>query len=128
MAWEEDVKAELDRLEAIGVISRVSEATSWISALVVEQKKSGKLHLCLDPRLLNKALKQSVYPIPVVDYLLRLSKAKVFSVLDAQNVSGSWTLIRNPAWQHLLEGIDGSRCLLGCLRPRNIPGKIGPSH
>ena len=61
---------------------------------MVERKKNGKLRLCLDPRPLNKALKRSTYPIPVVDDLLpRLSKAKIFTVCDARN--GYWQVKLN---------------------------------
>ena len=88
------MKSELDRLETIGVIAKVSRPTEWVSALVVERKKNGKLRLCLDPRPLNKALKRSTYPIPVVDDLLpRLSKAKIFTVCDARN--GYWQVKLN---------------------------------
>ena len=94
LALQEDVKSELDRLETIGVIAKVSRPTEWVSALVVERKKNGKLRLCLDPRPLNKALKRSTYPIPVVDDLLpRLSKAKIFTVCDARN--GYWQVKLN---------------------------------
>ena len=85
-ALKDDVKAELDRLGAMGVMANVYEPTEWISALVVEKKKNGKLHLCLDTRPLNKALRRSIYPVPVVDDLLpRLTKAKIFTVCDARN-------------------------------------------
>ena len=91
LAVRDDVKAELDRLEEMGVITQMSKPTEWISALVVERKKNGKLRLCLDPRPLNKALRRSTYPIPVIDDLLpRLSRAKFFSVCDAKN--GYWQL------------------------------------
>ena len=43
LAVRDDVKAELDRLEEIGVITQMSKPTDWISALVVERKKNGKL-------------------------------------------------------------------------------------
>ena len=85
------MKAELDRLEEMGVITQMSKPMEWISALVVERKKNGKLRLCLDPRPLNKALRRSTYPIRVIDDLLpRLSRAKFFSVCDAKN--GYWQL------------------------------------
>ena len=40
--------------------------------------------ICLDPQALNQAILRPRYPMPTLtDHLHRLSKAKVFSVLDA---------------------------------------------
>ncbi|XP_035700303.1 uncharacterized protein K02A2.6-like [Branchiostoma floridae] len=63
--------------------------TPWVSSLVTVRKPSGKLRICIDPRDLNEALKRSHYPAPTIeDIIPELSKAKVFSVLDAKN--GYW--------------------------------------
>ena len=52
-------------------------------------KPNGKLHVCLDPEPLNKALKRNHYPLPTIDDLLpELFKTRVFSVVDVQN--GLW--------------------------------------
>jgi len=52
-------------------------------------KNNGKTRLCIDPKPPNQALKRNHYPLPVIDDLLpELSKAKVFSVVDAKN--GFW--------------------------------------
>ena len=52
-------------------------------------KSNGKTRLCIDPKQLNQALKRNHYPLPVIDDLLpELSKAKVFSVVDAKK--GFW--------------------------------------
>ena len=43
----------------------------------------------MDPRDLNKAILRSHYPLPTIEQVAsRLSKAKIFSVLDA--ISGFW--------------------------------------
>ena len=69
--------------------ARVDVPTDWVSGMVVERKKNGKLRVCLDPRPLNKALKRAHYPMPVVDDLLpALANAQVFSVCDLR--SGFW--------------------------------------
>ena len=48
-----------------------------------------KLHVCRDPKPLNKALKRNHYPLPTIDDLLpELSKAQVFSVVDVKD--GFW--------------------------------------
>ena len=45
--------------------------------------------MCIDPKPLNKVLKRAHYPFPVLeDILPRLSKARVFSIVDV--ASGFW--------------------------------------
>ena len=83
------LKAELERLTDIGVLMPVDEPTDWVSNLIIATKESGDLRLCLDPQQLNKALKRERYPLPVIDDVLPdLSRAKVFTKIDAKN--GHW--------------------------------------
>ena len=83
------LKEELDRLEAEGIIAKVTEPTEWVSSMVVTTKQSGKLRVCLDPQDLNRAIKRSHYPLPTLeDILPDLGEVKVFSVFDARN--GFW--------------------------------------
>ena len=49
-------------------------------------QKPGKLRMWIDPRDLNRAIKRPKYQMPTVDEVLpKLSKAKVFTVLDAKD-------------------------------------------
>ena len=41
----EKVKAELEEIEVIGVITKISEPTPWCAGMVVVPKKSGKVRL-----------------------------------------------------------------------------------
>ncbi|VDI14483.1 Hypothetical predicted protein, partial [Mytilus galloprovincialis] len=83
------LKAELQRLEKLGVIKPVDTPTDWVSSLVIVKKPSGKIRLCIDPKPLNKALKRCHYPLPIIEDLLpELSKAKVYSKCDVKN--GFW--------------------------------------
>ena len=50
------VKEHLDKKECMGVITHVDEPTDWVSWIAYVQKANGKLHLCLDPCDLNKAI------------------------------------------------------------------------
>lgn len=89
IAVKPKLKKELERLEKLGMIVPVKEPTDWISSMVVVMKSSGKVRLCIDPKPLNKCLKRNIYPIPTIeDILPELTKAKVFSVVDAKN--GFW--------------------------------------
>ena len=47
---QDRLEQELNRLEKLGVIQRVTEPTEWISGMVVTEKKNGSLRVCIDPR------------------------------------------------------------------------------
>ena len=81
-ALRDRVKGELNRLENLGVLSKVDEPTSWVSSIVVTTKRSGQLRVCIDPRHLNRTLKRETYMLP------ELSRAKVFSTMDL--TAGYW--------------------------------------
>ena len=80
------LKSELQRLEDKGVIKKLTEPTDWVSSLVVTQKTNGNVRVCIDPQQLNKALKRSHYPLPVIeDVLPDLSDTKEFSKADLKD-------------------------------------------
>uniref|UniRef100_A0A8C5PGJ5 ribonuclease H n=1 Tax=Leptobrachium leishanense TaxID=445787 RepID=A0A8C5PGJ5_9ANUR len=80
------LKEELASLEQQGIITPVEGSTDWISRMVVVKKPSGKLRICIDPKLLNRALKRSHYPLPTIDDILPvLARAKIFSVCDVKS-------------------------------------------
>ena len=88
VAIKERLRNELDRLTKMDIIKPVSTATLWVSSLVTVVKP-GKLRICIDPKHLNENIKRSHYPLPTIEDLLPdLSKAKIFSVVDAKN--GFW--------------------------------------
>ena len=96
----EKVVEELKRMEQLGVIVRQEEPTGWVNSLVVVQKPSGALRLCIDPRDLNAAMKRSHYPMKTVDEVAsRLQGANTFSILDAK--SGFWQLKLDEESSHL---------------------------
>ncbi|XP_062596409.1 uncharacterized protein K02A2.6-like [Saccostrea cucullata] len=72
----------------MNIITPVSEPIAWVSSCLMVVK-ANKVRICIDPKDLNKALKRSHYPLPTIEEILpNLSRAKVFSVLDARN--GFW--------------------------------------
>ena len=85
-ALKDKLKSELDPLDGLQMIRKVKEPTEWVSSLVVVEKPDGKLRICIDPVHLNKALKRSHYPLPVIeDVLLELFNVKVFSKADLKD-------------------------------------------
>ena len=49
IAIRPQLKGELERLTAMGVIAPVDEPTPWVSQVVVMKKGSGALRVCIDP-------------------------------------------------------------------------------
>ncbi|XP_046569481.1 uncharacterized protein K02A2.6-like [Haliotis rubra] len=90
LALQQKLKAELERLTDLKIITPVNVPTDWISALVVVKKQgTDKIRICIDPKPLNQALKRNHYPIKTIDDILpELSNAKCFTLADAKN--GFW--------------------------------------
>ena len=69
-----------------GVITPVSRPTAWVSLLTYPCKPDGFLHICLDPKDLNKATVQEHYKAPTLDEIFHwLSGATCFSKLGAKD-------------------------------------------
>ena len=59
--------------------------------MVIVQKPSGQIRICLDLNYLNRAIKREYYPIPTTEEVsTRLKNARLFTVLDAKN--GFWQI------------------------------------
>ena len=87
---------QLLRLESV---KAVNEPTEWVNQAVVAVKKSGELHLCIDPKPLNAAFKREHYQITVIDDLLPdLANARVF--FKVYLAAAFWHLELDPAWSH----------------------------
>ena len=80
-----EVKAKLEEFEKKNVLVKDTEPTNWISSMVVVAKP-GKIRICLDPTDLNKGIRRPKYQLPTLEEVLpKLSKAKVFTTLDAKD-------------------------------------------
>ena len=81
----QEVKAKLEELERKNILVKETEPTDWISSMVVVAKP-GKTRICLDPKDLNEAVKRPKYQMPTLEEVLpKVSKAKVFTTLDAKD-------------------------------------------
>ena len=77
------VKEELQRMEKMGVISKVEEPTEWCAGMVVP-KSNGKVRICVDLAKLNESVCRERHILPSVEQTLaQIGEAKVFSKLDA---------------------------------------------
>ena len=88
---QQKVKEELDRMQELGVISKVDQPSPWCAGMVAVPKQSGQVRICVDLRALNENVAREFHPIPRVDEVLaQLSGATLFSKLDAN--SGFWQI------------------------------------
>ena len=86
-------KQEIDRMLKAGILKLVQEATPWINSfmLVKGTDKQGKpkLHICLDPTNLNKAIIRELYHFKTPEDISHLlANSTVMTVLDCKK--GYW--------------------------------------
>ena len=85
-AMRERVEAELERLEAAGIIEAV-RYSDWATPIVPILKKDGSIRICGDYKItVNRVAKIDSYPIPKIeDLYTNLVGGKMFSTLDLSN-------------------------------------------
>jgi len=67
-------------------VSKVDETTYCVNSLVIVEKKTGQLRLCIDPRDLNKNIKREHFHLPTkTEITAEMAGAKWFTKLDASN-------------------------------------------
>ena len=93
------VRDELERMESIGMIAKVTAPTQWCAGMVVVPKSTGAVRICVDLRPLNENVLREPHPVPTVDETLaQLSGANIFSKVDAN--SGFWQIPLSEESQH----------------------------
>ena len=100
--WRDQVKKQLDDLEAKSIISPVQEPTEWCHPIVVIPKKnSDEVRVCVDLTKLNSYVKRGPHPVCTPhEAVSGVSKdAKYFSKFDAKN--GYFQMAIAPEDQHL---------------------------
>ena len=89
------VKAELQQMENIGVITKIDEPTDWCAGIVVVPKPNDKVRICVDLTKLNKSVKRERHILPSVEQTLaQIGTAKYFTKFDAN--SGYWQVELHP--------------------------------
>ena len=66
---KDQLEAELDDMERLGVIRKIFEPTDWVSSIAISKKANGRLRVCLDPKDLNIAIKRCHHKTPTTDEL-----------------------------------------------------------
>ena len=93
IALKDEIKRELDTVEEMRVISRVSRTTDWVPSLVYSRKSSGRLRISLDPKNLNRAIRRPHHHTRTLEEINhKLAGATVFSMLDARHGYSSVSL------------------------------------
>ncbi len=91
----QDMEKELERLESLDIIEKVTGPTPWVSPIVAVPKSSGEVRLCVDMQEANKAVKREKHLMPTIDNLVAdLNGATIFSKLDLS--SGCYQLELEP--------------------------------
>jgi hypothetical protein len=82
--YKEKVKDELDRMLDVGIIELVEES-EWIIPMVVQDKKTGGIRICVDLRKLNDACLHDPFPTPFTDEVLENVgvKKRIHSLMDS---------------------------------------------
>ena len=70
ISMRKEVKKELNRMETLGVISRIDEPSPWCVGMVIVLKPSGKVRICVDMKPLNENVMREFHPLPAVDKTL----------------------------------------------------------
>ena len=85
-AWREEVKAQLDDLQARGIIAPVDYPTEWCHGMVLVPKPAGGVRVCVDFTPLNKYVERPAYPTRTAQSVVADIPAgqRWFSTLDAK--------------------------------------------
>ena len=67
--YKEKVKIELDRMLEAGIIEHVEES-EWIIPMVVQDKKTREIRICVDLKNLNDACLHDPFPTPFTNEVL----------------------------------------------------------
>ena len=78
------VKAELQRMQDIGVVSKVDEPTPWCSGMVaVPKANSDQVRICVDLTKLNESVIREKHMLPTVEESLsKLAGGRYFTTID----------------------------------------------
>ena len=95
------LKAELEQLVSLNVIEKLDHPTDWVNSIVLVEESDGSIHICLDPKDLNKAIKCEFTQLPTPEEIISMmAGATRFSKIDAS--SGYWQIALDKGSSSLL--------------------------
>ena len=100
-------KAELKRMEILGVISKVETPTLWCAGMVVVQGTS-TVRICVDLRPLNENFLREVHLIPKVESTpsTTISSQSIFKTRCKQRLLAAHLRLRIQTLDYLLDTIS----------------------
>ena len=76
------MKAEIDQMLDDGIIKPIEES-EWIIPMVVQDKKTDDIHICIDLRKLNDAFIHDPFPTLFIDEILEgVGSQEMYSFTD----------------------------------------------
>ena len=72
----EPLRLELKRMVEEYILAPVSKATDWLSSMVTVVKPNNKLRMCIDSKVLNRAIKRPYCPLPTIGEVATPALAK----------------------------------------------------
>lgn len=83
-SYRKKVLAEIDRMEKLGIISKVDIPTEFVNSMVtVKKRNKDDIRICLDPKDLNKQIMREHYPLKTREEILHeIGQPKYFTELD----------------------------------------------
>ena len=98
--YKEQIEKALQQMEDLKIMTLVTIPTEWVSSITYSRKPDGTLHICLDPRDLNKETIREHYKAPALEEIShKLAGATVFSKLDVKD--RFWSVHLDDASSHL---------------------------
>ena len=86
---------------ALAIIEPIKKLTDRVNGLVIVEKLNGKLHICLNPQLLNNAIKREHLHLHTAEEIFsQMLGACFFSKLDAS--LGYWQIKVDKESSHLV--------------------------
>lgn len=74
---------KLKELEKQDIIERVSEASEWVSPMLVKRKSADEVRIIIDLREANKAVVREVHPLPTLEQMTKkVGGNRIFTKLD----------------------------------------------
>ena len=96
----DEIKSELENMESLGVIKRVTQPTDWVSSIVYSRKSSGQLRISLNLTDLNKAVKHPHYKTPILNEVITAADR------TAKRRSGTWQIKTRSVPQITIEALN----------------------
>ena len=88
---KEQIEKALQKMEDLQIFTPVTEPTEWVSSITYPRKPHSTIHICLDPKDLNRAIIREHYKAPTLEEIShKLLGATIFSKLDAKD--GFWSI------------------------------------